>query len=230
MLDASSHFVDKIMSRFLFLLWFLLCWFSSSSLTVQAQPTGDWHLEKDKDQIQVYSRHVAGSRLTELKVECTLPGTQSQLVALLSDIANYKKTIYKTKSAYLVRRTSETQLTYHIINELPWPVEDRDLTIQMTFAQDPASKLLHIRAVGVPNVVPVQTGIVRVADWLAVWQVRSVGRRNLQVTYTCRVDPGGSIPAWLDNLAAATSAYRSFVLIRESLPQYQGKTFSFLRD
>lgn len=200
-------------------------------LVAKAQPADGWHLEKDKDQIQVYSRHVAGSPLTELKVTCILPGTQSQLVASLSDISNYKQVIYKTKAAYLVKRCNETELIYHIVNELPWPVEDRDVTIRLSFAQDSVSRLLHIRAVGIPNVVPLQPGTIRVEEWLAVWQVRQINKRNIQITYTCRVNPGGSIPAWLDNLAAATSAHRSFILIRDSLslPRYQDKTFPFLQ-
>ncbi len=215
-----------------FTLAFLLAWYSFSERDVLAQNSDGWHLEKDKDQIQVYSRKRAGSRLTELKVECIIPGTQSQLVALLSDIANYKQVIYKTKTAYLLQRPTETQLLYHIVNELPWPVNDRDLTIRLTFSQDPASKLLTARAVGVPNVVATKPGVVRVAEWLAIWQVRALPKQRLQITYTCQVDPGGSIPAWLDNLAAATSAYQSFVLIRNSLPlaRYQGKSFSFLRN
>ena len=190
----------------------------------------DWHLEKDKDQIQVYSRKVPGNRLTELKVECLMPGTQSQLVALLSDIANYKNVIYKTKSAQLIRRVSETELLYHVVSALPWPVSDREMSVRLTFAQDPASKLMQIRGVGVPNLVVARPGTVRVADWLAVWLVRPVAKQQLGVTYTCRVDPGGEIPAWLDNIAMANSAYQSFTLIGKSLslPRYQGKSFAFL--
>ena len=207
-------------------------WYSLSANPVQAQAPDSWHLEKDKDQIRVYSRHREGTRLTELKVECVLPGTKSQLVALLSDISNYKKVIYKTKLAYLIQRPNETQLLYHIVNELPWPVNDRDLTIRMNFSQDPVSKLLTVQAVDVPDVVPSKPGVVRVVDWLAVWKVRAISRGSLQITYTCRVDPGGSIPAWLDNVAAAASAYQSFVLIRDSLPlpEYQGKNFAFLKE
>lgn len=200
------------------------------STTVRGQPTEEWHLEKDKDQIQVYTRRIPNSRLTELKVECLMPGTQSQLVALLSDIANYKNVIYKTKSAQLIRRVSETELLYHVVSALPWPVSDRDMSVRLTFAHDPASQLLQVRGVGVPNLVATQPNTVRIADWLAVWLVRPVGKQQLRVTYTCRVDPGGDIPAWLDNVAMAGSAYQSFVLIRKSLslPRYQGKSFAFL--
>ncbi|MFD2936211.1 START domain-containing protein [Spirosoma flavum] len=201
-----------------------------SATAVQAQAQQAWHLEKDKDQIQVYSRHVPGSRSNELKVECTMNGTQSQLVALLSDIANYKNVIYKTKSSELIRRVSETELLYHVVTAVPWPVSDRDMSVQLTFEQDPVTKLLQVRGVGVPNLVAVQPGTVRIVDWLAIWLVRPISKQQMQVTYTCRIDPGGDIPPWLDNIAASMSAYQSFALIRKSiaLPRYQGKSFAFL--
>jgi hypothetical protein len=208
----------------------LISSFGLSIDAVRAQAQESWRLAKDKDEIQVYTRNVPNSRSTELKVECMMSGTQNQLVALLSDIANYKNVIYKTKSARLIRRVSETELIYHVVTAVPWPVSDRDMSVQLTFAQDPASKLLQVRGVGVPNLVAAQPNTVRIADWLAVWLVRPVANQRMQVTYTCRLDPGGDIPAWLDNIAAATSAYQSFVLIRKSLslPRYQGKSFAFL--
>ncbi|AUD03890.1 START domain-containing protein [Spirosoma pollinicola] len=198
--------------------------------SVQAQAQEAWKLAKDKDQIQVYTRNIPGSRSSELRVECAMEGTQSQLVALLSDIANYKNVIYKTKSARLIRRVSETELLYHVVTAVPWPVSDRDMGVKLTFTQDPATKILHVKGVGMPDLVATQPNTVRIADWLAIWQVRPVTKQRMQVTYTCRLDPGGDIPSWLDNVAAATSAYQSFLLIRNSLslPRYQNKSFAFL--
>lgn len=198
----------------------------------RAQAQEGWRLAKDKDQIQVYTRNIPGSRSSELRVDCIMPGTQTQLVALLSDIANYKNVIYKTKSARLIKRVSETELLYHVVTAVPWPVSDRDMGVQLTFAHDPVSKMLEVKGVGVPNLVAAQPNTVRIADWLALWHVRPIAKQRMQVIYTCRLDPGGDIPAWLDNVAAASSAYQSFVLIRNSLslPRYQGKNFAFLNN
>ena len=199
--------------------------------TAVAQGTEDWKLEKDKDKIQVYSRRLSNSKLSELKIECTMPGTQSQLVALLSDINNYKDVIYKMKSARLVKRISETELIYYGVSALPWPVSDRDMTVRLTFNYVPAAKTLYIKGIDIPNLIAPFPGRVRITDWLANWQVRQTSSNQMQVLYTVRFNPGGEIPAWLDNVAAATSAFQSFSLLRESilLPRYQGKFFSFLQ-
>lgn len=198
---------------------------------VRAQTNDDWKLEKDKDQIQIYSRRLPNSKLSELKIECTMPGTQNQLVALLSDITNYENVIYKMKSAKLVKRVSETELVYYGVSALPWPVSDRDMAVRLTFNYVPAAKILYIKGVDVPNLVAARPGRVRITNWLANWQVRQATSNQMQITYTVRFDPGGDIPAWLDNVAASASAFQSFSLLRESiqLPRYQGKSFDFLQ-
>jgi hypothetical protein len=210
--------------------WLLLVCFVATAQWAAAQSEGQWRLRKNKDQIQVYSRHTDGSRLEELKAVCVIPGTMSQLVALLSDVDNYKEVLYKTKTAQLLQRVNETRFTYYIVNELP-VVQDRDMAVQLTFSRDSATKLLHVRGVGLPNLVPEKKGNVRITDWQADWQVRAdEKKRTLSITYTCRVDPGGSIPAWVQNFAATDGVYNSFILIRDSLPlaRYQGRTFAFL--
>ena len=197
---------------------------------VQAQTNDDWKLEKNKDQIQVYSRRLPNSKLSELKIECSMPGTQNQLVALLSDINNYENVIYKMKSARLVKRISETELIYYGVSDLPWPVSDRDMVVRLTFNYVPTTKILHIKGVDIPNLIAPYAGRVRITNWLANWQVRQATSNQMQITYTVQFDPGGEIPAWLDNVAASASAFQSFSLLRESilLPRYQGKSFAFL--
>ena len=210
-------------------LMLLMCGLSITE--TKAQANENWHLEKDKDQIQVYARKIPGNGLSELKVECLMTGTQTQLVALLSDITNYENVIYKTKQAKLLRRVSEKELFYYVVSALPWPVSDRDMAVRLTFDYDPDTRLLHVRGVGVPNLVAPKPNRVRITDWFANWQVRQVASNQMKVTYTVRFDPGGNIPSWLDNVAAATSAHQSFSMLRQSLalPRYQGKSFAFLQ-
>lgn len=164
--------------------WYLSIILGSYGLgirAVRAQTIDDWKLEKNKDHIQVYSRRLPNSKLSELKVECTMPGTQSQLVALLSDITNYENVIYKMKLAKLVKRVSETELIYYSVSALPWPVSDRDMAIRLSFNYVPTSKTLYIKGVDVPNLVASYPGRVRITNWLANWQVRQITDNQMQI-------------------------------------------------
>ncbi|MBD2704252.1 hypothetical protein IC229_26650 [Spirosoma sp. BT702] len=195
-----------------------------------SQTSGDWNLEKDKDGIRVYSRNLLGNRLKELRVQTTFQGTLSSLVAMLSDIENYPKLMYKTKTSRLLRRVSETEIYYYIETALPWPVENRDMNVRLTFSQDPSTHVLRIQINKVADEVPPQPQTVRVVDWLAVWEVQPQPNQELKIDYHCRVNPGGSLPPWLINLTAATGPYESFKQLRKTIQasQYQGRTFKFL--
>ncbi|MVM30933.1 hypothetical protein GO755_12900 [Spirosoma sp. HMF4905] len=197
-----------------------------------AQPVDDWHLEKDKEGIRVYSQHLTDNRLKELRVQCTFQGTMAALVAMLSDVENYPSLMYKTKTSRLLRRVSETDLYYYIETELPWPVDNRDMNVHLTFSQEPTTHTLQIRVTKAADEVPPQPHIVRVAEWSAVWEVHPLTNQQLQIDYRCRVNPGGSLPAWLVNLTAASGPYESFKLLRKTIleARYQGHRFSFLTE
>ncbi|GAB4038516.1 START domain-containing protein [Spirosoma gilvum] len=197
-----------------------------------AQPVDDWHLEKSKEGIRVYSRHLIGSRLKELRVQCTFQGTLSALVAMLSDIDYYPTLMYKTKATKLLRRVSETELYYYIETELPWPVDNRDMNVHLTFSQDPATHTLQIRIAKAADEIPSQPHIVRVAEWSASWEVHPEPNQQLQINYQCQVDPGGNLPTWLINLTATNGPFESFKLLRKTIleARYQVRKFSFLTD
>ncbi|HEX9956785.1 MAG TPA: START domain-containing protein [Fibrella sp.] len=218
-------------SKLVCTLWLVLPWVSSlGSSSAEAQLRDNWHLEKDKNGIQVYSRHLADTRLKEIKVHCEMAGYPAQLVAFFTDVDQYSQVLYKNKKARLLRRVSETELYYYAESEMPWPAANRDVVIRLRFAYDPKVRALQITTTAEPDLVPLQEGIVRVPVWQASWLVQSLSESSMVVDYTFQVDPGGKLPAWLINATAAIGPYQSFVNMREKiqLPRYQGRSFRFM--
>lgn len=196
----------------------------------RAQTNDGWRLEKQADGIRVYSRFVPGKRLKSMKVVADMTGTPTQLVALFSDVDNYPAVIYKVKKAYLIRRYSESHLSYYSESEMPWPLKNRDLVIDLTFSYSAPENALHIFAKNIPDLIPLTHSAVRVPFWEAVWTVRPTGPNQMTAEYTFQVDPGGDLPAWLINLTAAVGPYQSFLKIQEAirLPRYQHRAFAFM--
>lgn len=189
-----------------------------------------WQLETDKDGIQVYSRQSAGSRFKEIRVQCEMPGTLEQLVALYSDVANYRQVISNTRTAYLLRQVSETELFYYLESQMPAAVANRDVVMRLQFAYDAPTRSLRIHTTAVEGTVPVKAGVVRVPYWNGEWHVRALTPTRMHVNYCFRVDPGGTLPPWLVNLLAPVAPYQSFVKLRSSLrlSRYQNRHFAFL--
>ncbi|GAB2540186.1 START domain-containing protein [Spirosoma aerophilum] len=217
---------------FLFLVIFLPFHRTANGQGNPAQKQNDeWKLEKDKNGIQVYSRHLDNSRLKEVKVVCDIKGTLNQLVAFIFDIDRYKEVVYRVKDSYLVRKVSDREFYYYNETSMPWPVQNRDLVLHMTLQQEKDTRIVYIHADNVPGMLPEKKGKVRVPSWYSLWTVQETDNHRLKINYVFQVDPGGELPVWLVNATVAVGPYQSFSMIEETLkqPQYQGKTFSFLK-
>lgn len=213
---------------------FLLLGFPILLLAQKTSPEKDanWKLEKDKNGIRVYSRHLTDSKLKELKVNCDLNGTMSQLVAYICGIEYYTEVVYRSAEAYMVKQVSESEFYFYNRTDMPWPVSDRDLVLHIRFQMDPATRILSVFADDVSGMVPLKKEVVRVPHWRAVWTIRALDAKRLRVEYRFAVDPGGGLPAWLVNSLAAQGPYDSFSKMEEVLtrPYYQGKTYGFLAN
>jgi hypothetical protein len=64
---------------------------------------------------------------------------------------------------------------------------------------------------------PVKEGFLRVPFMHGHWNVKSLENNALQVEYILQIDPGGSIPVWLVNLAMAEGPYISFRNLKKQL-------------
>lgn len=214
---------------------FVLIFFCSFIVLGQQPKSGNqqdaWKLEKDKNGIRVYSRHLQDSKLKEVKVTCELNATLSQLAAFVSDIDHYKDAVYRVADAYIVKRVSDREFYFYNETAMTWPVSNRDLVMHMVFQMDHTTRTLHIRGTNVSGMVPEKKGIVRTPHWHSLWTIHEINDNKLQVEYLFSVDPGGELPIWLVNSLIAVGPYQSFSNMEKviSRPYYQNRTFSFLQ-
>ncbi len=59
--------------------------------------------------------------------------------------------------------------------------------------------------------------LVRVPFSEARWEVAMVNNKDLSIQYFLRIDPGGSVPTWLVNMAMAEGPYVTFKNLRAKL-------------
>ena len=176
-----------------------------------------WQLIKDEDGIKVYGRKLEGKKFKEIKADFELNATEDQLIAVIKNISHQKDWSYGTKESYIINTVKKYKdtLIYYVEVALPWPMTNRDLTIELSFKKDTINKALHIQAKSVSGILPVNPKLVRVPYSLASWDVRTQSNKTLKITYTLSTNPGGSLPAWLVNFAASTGPFNSFHKLRE---------------
>ena len=192
----------------------------------------NWNLKKDKNGIKIFTRKTDSSTIDELKVECTIEGSMSQLAAVILDMKSHTDWVYKSSKCYLLKENSPTDLFFYNETECPWPLTNRDLVAHLIISQDPKNKTMIIEVRNVDGYMPVQKDIVRTKHSYVRWMITPIDSKHLQIEYTIQVDPAGSIPSWILNLFATKGPYETFMKLKEIVkqPQYQKNKPSFILD
>lgn len=178
---------------------------------------GNWEQKKNENGISVYTRKLNNEIYKEIKVLCQFNASAAQLIKILQNVNHHKDWVYNTKTSYLISRKNKDTLYYYSETALPWPINNRDLVIQLTFAEDVANKVLKIQALSMPKMLPDKPNVVRVPYSLGLWNVITLPNNQLKIEYTFSVNPGGTLPAWLVNFTATAGPYSTFKKLKELL-------------
>lgn len=159
----------------------------------------DWKPEKSKDGINVFLSEVKGSSFKAVKVECTLSGTYTKLISLLTNIDGFQKWIYHNKQSSLLKKNSPLDYIYYSETRMPVPFANRDVIIRMQLKTDSLPRFLTIQGIHQEDFLPELPGRTRIPHYKASWKVTMPTSATIRIVYILEVDPGGSLPAWLAN-------------------------------
>ncbi|QMU27760.1 START domain-containing protein [Adhaeribacter radiodurans] len=179
-----------------------------------------WELRRNENGIAIYSRKLSDASFKQIKVECELPGTTSQLVQVLRDVPHHPDWVYATSKATLIKKKTENNFIYLTETDMPWPVTDRDLVVE-TIIYPIVKGNLHIEVKSLPDYVPINKNFIRIPYSEATWDIFPLPDNKLKITYTFSINPGGSIPSWLVNASVVTGPYNTFMKLREILSKNQ---------
>jgi len=204
-----------------------MCWSDKKSTIVVflifsiaplAKGQNDCELKKEKDDLRVYTCSTAGSKLNVLKAELMLEDTSfKELLDFVNDIGNYVNWQYNTKEARVLQ-TRANSVVFRTVVDAPWPLSGREMILEQSTSFDSAIQVLKIESRTVSYDYPQNEDLIRVPLLVAKWNVSSV-KNSLKIEYTLRIDPGGSVPAWLVNIAMTEGPYNSFLKLKNELKQ-----------
>lgn len=179
-----------------------------------------WELRRNENGIAIYSRKLSDASFKQIKVECELPGTTSQLVQVLKDVPHHPDWVYSTSKATLIKKKTENNYIYLTETDMPWPVADRDLVVE-TIIHPVVKGNLRVEVKSLPDYIPVNKNFIRIPYSEATWDISPLPDNKLKIIYTFSINPGGSIPAWLVNATVVTGPYNTFMKLREILSKNQ---------
>jgi hypothetical protein len=180
----------------------VFCLIQVLSFSLAAQ---SWEFKKEKDGIKLYTCTEAGKSLKSYKGVTDIQAPAEKIFTLLEDVYHtewWDKSITQIK---VLHYEKNKMAQYYLVYDLPWPVTDRDLCVDVKVTIDPVSGVSKITAVPLPGVIPEHEDMVRIKEYRQTWTVKPVGKDMAHVELEGYVDPAGSIPDWLSNMLIVDS-------------------------
>ncbi|EKF73570.1 hypothetical protein A11A3_13113 [Alcanivorax hongdengensis A-11-3] len=183
-----------------------------------------WTKVTDRDGIEVY-RADNHSRIETFRGKARIAIKDFNAVgALLDDYEAMADVLHMVSAIHNVKRESPFVRDVYITTQLPWPVNDRDAPLRVTFYQEPDTMALvmpfHINQ----DAMPEQEGYIRMPQMQGFFRFEPVMPGQMDVTLQVVLDPGGSLPAWLANIILSDIPYYSLKRLRRAVnqPRFQG--------
>jgi hypothetical protein len=180
----------------------------------------DCDLRKDSDGVRVYVCKSGNEKFRTLRAEFILETTSiEEYLEFLFDVEHYPAWQYNMASAELLERISDNEMIYRSEIDAPWPLEDRELFVNFKINRDAGPGQIKIAIRNILSDRPVPAGLVRVPFFSATYVLTTINKTSLHVIYNLKIDPGGSLPPWLVNMAMAEGPYVSFRNLKKRIAE-----------
>ena len=180
--------------------------------------TEDCDLKRDSDGIQVYVCQSGSEKFKTLRAEFILENTSiEKYLEFLFSVEDYPNWQYNMVDADVLEKISDNEITYRSEVDAPWPVDDRELVVNLKVNQGADPDQIGIVIQNTRSDTPVKDGFIRVPFFFATYTINVINESSLKIIYNLKIDPGGSVPPWLVNIAMAEGPYVSFKNLKKGI-------------
>ncbi len=183
-----------IKTQFDYILMLFIILMLPSSIKAQS-----WDFIKEKDGIKVFTRVEAGKSLKSYKAITDINAPAEKIFKLMEDVNNTAWWDKKVTQIKVLLHEKDKRAQYYMIYNLPWPVTDRDLCVNVTITVDAVSGERRIDAVALNGAIPERKDMIRIKDYRQTWIIIPAGKEMTHIVLDGFVDPAGTIPNWISN-------------------------------
>jgi hypothetical protein len=190
----------------------------ASELPNSVDPNEGWKLASGSKGLAIYSRAHPDSPLKEFRAIGSIDAPTSAVHAVLDDFENYPNFMPYTLECRLLKRESDSIITYQRLS--PKIAEDRDYTLRVWKKSWPGPDGFTYLDQWKPanDLGPAEKkGVVRLKTCDGAWLLEPTGPIKTRATYSVYTDTGGLIPAFLANYASRTGISKLFEAVRKQV-------------
>jgi hypothetical protein len=185
-----------------------------TSLSVLAQ---SWDFIKEKDGIKIYTRKEVGNSLKSYKGVCDIHAPAAKVFAMIEDVNNTEWWDKNLNQIKVLHYEKQKRAQYYLVYDLPWPVTDRDLCVDVIATTDPVTGVSKVIAGPLPSLIPESNDMIRIKEYRQTWTITPAGKEMAHVVLEGLVDPAGSIPDWISNMVIVDSPIKVINGLRQRL-------------
>lgn len=168
-----------------------------------------WELKRDKDNIQIYTSPVAGSKYKAVRAVTTAPTQVSSAVALVLDFDACPEWAELCEKSEMLEALSPTKSYVYTLNNLPFPVKDRDVVALVEWTVNPDTGRVTMTSVATDSQLVPTGKSIRLKKAFAQWHFEQLDAQTIQVESFAHIDPNGVTPAWVTNMLLVDSPYET---------------------
>jgi hypothetical protein len=209
---------ERIVSIFLLTLLPLVCFAAEPDKSHDAKD--GWKLATDRNGVTIFSRPHSGSSLKEFKAVGEIAAPTRAVSEVIEDVDAYPSFMPYMAECRLLRRESDSLLSYQRIS--PKICCDRDYTVRTYKTSWPGvAGLVYLNRWESANALgpAKKAGVVRVELCQGAWLLEPNGAARTRATYSVYTDTGGLIPAFIANHFSESGIGEVFAAVRKQVKQ-----------
>ncbi|MCX6286331.1 MAG: hypothetical protein NTY96_04395 [Bacteroidetes bacterium] len=176
------------------------CIISFLLLFSQYLPAQSWDYIKEKNGIKIYTRTPEYSAFKCFKGETVFHANMQEIGLYIGNVKNFNWWDKNIRDLRVLDSESDKHIKYYFIYDVPWPLSDRDICVEVCTTIDTLTGGKMVYAKPLPGVIPECEDIVRIKNYWQKWTLTPIDKNSVHAILEGFVDPGGSVPSWLYNL------------------------------
>ncbi len=166
--------------------------------SLPAAASGEWELEKEKDDVSTYSREVEGSDYSAFKATTEIDATMAAVGDVLRDVPSFPEWMAKIKHAEIVKKHNANDMDVYLIMDFPWPTQDRDVVTQARTTVDSETGDLIVNTTILEDTdIPEKDKMVRLPELSQQFVLKFIEMDKTEISFSVHMEAGGSLPSSL---------------------------------
>jgi len=202
---------------------------ATARAALPAEDSEAWSLRKETGDIRIYTMEQSDSSFQAFKAEALLDAPIEAIMAVMVDPASCIEWVLNCSESYGVGKNSFHDRYAYSVNNMPWPVTDRDYVLNIRTRGNEAAGEIIMEMSATPGKRAEISNRIRIdrSDTLYRFIPEGTKTRMIWLQHT---DPNGALPGWLVNTLLIDIPLSSMETLERVSAQERYQGFSLVYD